>query len=106
MSKPLPAQFADLERFTDKWVLTTEAARHHTRLNSTFEELKDLYDTMLPRMEEIILYLNNFKLGELPEKEDNLMKLALGFMEVTCAVECFKRAGIRGFDPTRMKVYM
>ena len=106
MSKPLPEQFNDLGRFTDKWVLTTEADRHRTRLSSTFEELKDLYDTMLPKMEAIIQYLNGFKLGELPEKEDNLMKLALGFMEVTCAVECFKRAGIRGFDPSRMKVYM
>jgi hypothetical protein len=106
MTKPLPEKFTDLARFTDKWILNTEAERHHTRLTSTFEELKDLYDTMLPRMEEIIMHLNNFKLGELPEKEDNLMKLALGFMEVTCAVECFKRAGIRGFDPMRMKVYM
>ncbi|MFZ2628617.1 MAG: hypothetical protein WAX67_07005 [Rugosibacter sp.] len=106
MSKSLPAQFADLGRFTDKWILPTEAARHNTRLSSTFEELTDLYNTMLPRMEGIIEYLNGFKLGELPEKEDNLMKLALGFMEVTCAVECFKRAGIRGFDPSRMKVYM
>ena len=106
MSKALPEKFADLGRFTDKWILTTEAARHHTRLNSTFEELTDLYNTMLPRMEDIIQYLNDFKLGELPEKEDNLMQLALSFMEVTCAVECFKRAEIRGFDPTRMKVYM
>ena len=106
MSKPLPAEFTDLACFTEKWVLPTEAARHHARLNSPFEELKDLYDTMLPRMEDIIQYLNDFKLGELPEKEDNLMQLALSFMEVTCAVECFKRAGIRGFDPTRMKVFM
>lgn len=106
MSKPLPSQFGDLLRFTDKWIISTEAGRHHERLNSSFEELKDLYDTMLPRMDEVIQYLNGFKLEELPEKENNLMTLALSFMEVTVAVECFKRAGIRGFDPTRVKVYM
>lgn len=106
MSKPLPAEFADLACFTEKWVLPTEAARHHTRLNSSFEELKELYDTMLPRMEGILAHLHHYKPSEAPEKEVNLMNLALGFMEITMAVEAYKRPGIRGFDPTRVKVWM
>jgi hypothetical protein len=106
MSKPLPAEFADLACFTEKWVLPTEAARHHTRLNSTFEELTDLYDTMLPRMDGILAHLHHYKPGEAPEQEINLMNLALSFMEITMAVEAYKRAGIRGFDPTRVKVWM
>lgn len=106
MAKKLPAGFEDLARFTDKWILPTEAARHHTRLNSTFEELKDLYDTMLPRMDAVIVHLDKYKLGDMPEAENNLMELAFSFMEVTTAVELFKRAGIRGFDPTRLKVWM
>ena len=76
MSKLLPAGFEDLARFTDKWILPTEAARHHTRLNSTFEELTDLYNTMLPRMDAVITHLDHYKLGEMPEKENNLMELA------------------------------
>lgn len=106
MSKPLPAEFADLACFAEKWVLPTEAARHHTRLNSSFEELKELYDTMLPRMEGILAHLHHYKPSEAPEKEVNLMNLALGFMEITMAVEAYKRPGIRGFDPTRVKVWM
>lgn len=106
MSKPLPTEFNDLARFTEKWILPSEAARHHTRLNSTFEDLTDLYNTMLPRMDAIITHLDKHKLGEMPEKESNLMELAFSFMEVTTAVELFKRAGIRGFDPTRLKVWM
>ena len=106
MTKKLPAGFDDLARFTEKWILPTEAARHHTRLNSTFEELKDLYDTMLPRMDAVIAHLDKHKLGDMPEAENNLMELAFSFMEVTTAVELFKRAGIRGFDPTRLKVWM
>lgn len=106
MSKPLPTEFSDLARFTEKWILPSEAARHHTRLNSTFEDLTDLYNTMLPRMDAIIMHLDKHKLGEMPEKESNLMELAFSFMEVTTAVELFKRAGIRGFDPTRLKVWM
>ena len=106
MAKKLPAGFDDLARFTEKWILPTEAARHHTRLNSTFEELKDIYDTMLPRMDAVIAHLDKYKLGDMPEAENNLMELAFSFMEVTTAVELFKRAGIRGFDPTRLKVWM
>lgn len=105
MAKKLPAAFDDLVRFTDKWILPTEAARHHVRLNSTFEELQDLYDTMLPRMDALITHLDKYKLGDMPEPESNLMGLAFSFMEVTTAVELFKRAGIRGFDPTRMTVW-
>ena len=106
MPKPLPAGFDDLVRFTDKWILPTEAARHSTRLSSTFEDLTDLYNTMLPRMDALITHLDSYKLGEMPEKESNLMDLAFSFMEVTTAVELFKRSGIRGFDPTRLKVWM
>ena len=105
-TKQLPAEFTDLGRFADKWILPGEAARHRTRLNSSFEEVKDLYDTLLPRMDGIITHLNHYKLGEMPEKETNLMGLAFSFMEVTAAVERFKRAGIRGFDPTRFNALM
>lgn len=105
MEKLLPEKFSDLGRFTEKWVLPTEAVRHHVRLNSSFSELQDMYNEMLPQMEGILKYLNNFELNRLPEKEEHLMKLALSFMEIACAVECFKRSGIRGFDPTRVKVW-
>ena len=107
MSKPLPAGFEDLARFTDKWVqvIPSESVRHQTRLNSSFEELKDLYDTLLPRMDAITVHLDRYKLGEMPQEERNLMELALGFMEVTAAVRLFKRAGIRGFDPARLKTW-
>jgi hypothetical protein len=106
MSKPLPADFTDLSRFTEKWALPTEAARHRERLNSSYEELKDLYNTMLPRMEAVLAYLHQFKPEGAPEKEVNLTNLALGFMEISQAVEAYKRPDIRGLDPSRVKVWM
>lgn len=106
MSKPLPADFADLSRFTERWVLPTEAARHHERLNSSYEDLTDLYNTMLPRMEAVLAHLHRFKPEGAPEEELNLTNLALSFMEISQAVEAYKRPGIRGLDPTRVKVWM
>jgi hypothetical protein len=106
MSKPLPSDFADLARFTDQWVLPTEAARHRKRLNSSFDELTDLYNTMLPRMEAVLAHLHHYKLDGTPEPESNLASLALSFMEISQAVEAFKRPGVRGFDPNRVKIWM
>ena len=38
----LPAEFADLERFTD-WCLPTEQERYTKRLNSTMAEMQQFY---------------------------------------------------------------
>ena len=103
---PLPAEFVGLERFTEKWVLPSNAARHHARLNSSLEELNEFYHALLPRLEEIIAYLDHYELGKMPEKETNLMSLAFSFMEIALPVERFKRPGIRNFDATRLTVMM
>ena len=42
----LPAEFADLERFSD-WILQTEPERYGKRLASSMDEMQDLYDAVL-----------------------------------------------------------
>ena len=56
MSK-LPAEFADLERFTD-WCLPTEQERYDKRLASTMAEMQELYDAGMARLEDVMVYLD------------------------------------------------
>ena len=85
----LPASFSDLQRFID-WALPTERERHDRRLSSTFNELRDYYNTLLPRMEAIVDYLNEYPLESMPEAEKKLLYLGLMFIESAVAVEMFK----------------
>jgi hypothetical protein len=98
----LPAQFKDLEPFVATWALATERERNRKRLASTMEEIQAFYNAMLPRMETIIEYLNQFPLDRMPEDAQRLFYLTLSLAEVANAVELFKQPGvIDGFDPER-----
>ncbi|MEM7543610.1 MAG: hypothetical protein AAF384_18780 [Pseudomonadota bacterium] len=86
----LPAAFADLEPLAAAgWCLGTETARVEKRHQSTRDELQAFYDTFTPRLEDVITYLDDFTLSEMPEPETNLMHLLLSMAEVTFAVEKF-----------------
>jgi hypothetical protein len=86
-SSLLPEQFQDLAGYASIWALSTEAARHRRRCESRIEELADFYNAMLPRMDEVIGYLNQFPLGGMPEDALRLYYVALSFMEVSLSVE-------------------
>lgn len=77
----LPAQFAELERFVAGWALPNEKARHVNLLARSIAELREFYDAMLPRMDEITVYLNAFALDRMPKEAQTLFDLALTFME-------------------------
>ena len=68
-------------------------------------ELRAFYDASLARMDEIIIYLNQFTLDEMPEDAKRLLYLALSFMEVSPAVELFGEPDESGvFDAERYKI--
>ena len=46
----LPSQFAELERFAPTWCLATEHERWNQRMSSSMDELRELYDAVLPRV--------------------------------------------------------
>lgn len=98
----LPDEFADLERFIE-WSLATERERNAKRLASSMEEITNFYETMVPRTEGILEYLDRFELGKLPEREQRLLNLTLALAEIANAVEMFKNpAVIDGFDSKRL----
>ena len=54
ISKKLPAGFSDLENLVERWALPTETQRNRFHLSCSMAEVKDYYDTLLPRAEVII----------------------------------------------------
>lgn len=85
----LPDEFADLERFAATWCLATQAERHGQRVTSAMQDLEDFYQTILPRLDAVAEHLNRFPLDELDASNQNLLNLALSFIEVSLAVELF-----------------
>jgi hypothetical protein len=101
----LPDQFQELNCFSEKWVLASERARNERRRSSTMEEIQTFYDAILPRMDEIITYLNQNPLNQLPDNARRLLYLALSFMEISPSVELFKEPDESGaFDATRFEI--
>lgn len=86
----LPPGFEDLERFVAAgWALPREHARWARRVSSTVAEVKDFYETMLPRMDAIVQYLDRNSLENVPEADRPLLYLALAFMDVAPSWEIY-----------------
>lgn len=85
-----PAQFADLEPFGE-WVLDTWRERYDKRLGSTMVEMQSLYDTMLPRLAEVLEYCNQFPLSDLPTEVRNLVLLTLSLGEASFPVDAWRQ---------------
>jgi hypothetical protein len=98
----LPAQFQDLEKWT-AWSLATEQERSDKRQASTMADVKAFYDAMLARMEEVLSYLDQFSVDDLPEDATRLFYLMLSLAEVAPAVEQFGQPSVvDGYDIKRI----
>jgi hypothetical protein len=80
-NRRLPEQFAALQGFVQDWALTNERDRFHKLHSVTLDQLRPFYDAMLSRMSEILPYLNQYKLGALPDDAKTLFDLAMTFSE-------------------------
>lgn len=97
----LPARFADLEPFAD-WALSDEVSRGRRRASSPMADIQAFYDALLPRMEEVLGYLNAQPLNELPPEAGRLMNMVLSLAEIGPAVEFYgEPAVIDGFPTER-----
>jgi hypothetical protein len=97
----LPEPFQDLEPYL-AWSLPTERERSAKRQSSTMAEIKAFYGAMLARMEEILPYLAQFSLENIPGEVQRLFFLALSLAEVAPAVENFGQPSVvQGYDVAR-----
>ena len=100
----LPAQFQELEQWKE-WSLATEQGRSARRQASTMEDIKTFYNAMLARMEEVLPYLEQFSMDELPQDATRLFYLTLSLAEVAPAVEQFGQPSVvDGYDVKRIVV--
>ncbi len=90
MSPLLPPDFAELEPFAD-WCLATEAARYAKRLSSSMDEMQAFYDAAFPRLEQILAYLDDLPLDELPEDAHRLLELSYSLVNVSFPVEVWRQ---------------
>ena len=86
----LPPDFADLEPFT-RWALETEAERYAKRLSSTMGELQAFYDNAFPRLEDVMVYLDQFDLKALPEEAKRLLWLCYSLINASFPVEVWRQ---------------
>jgi hypothetical protein len=98
----LPDRFRDLEPIAEGWALRTEAERHARRLASTIEELRAVYDALIPRIDDMLAYLSEFPLESLGPQGDRLLHLAFALAEVGPAVELYGQPEVpNGYDSRR-----
>lgn len=103
----LPKDFSDLERFvTAGWALPREHDRWKRRVSSNTAEIKDFYETLLPRMDAVMTYLDRNLLADVPETDRPLLYLALAFMDVAPAWEVFQAPDLPepAYDIDRMHI--
>jgi hypothetical protein len=82
----LPAEFADLEAFSD-WCLESERERYAKRLASTMDEMQAFYDAAFPRIREALDYCDKFSLHDLPDDVNHLLQLVYSTIMVAMCVE-------------------
>jgi hypothetical protein len=102
----LPAEFSELEPFTD-WIIETERERHLRRLATSIGDIKKFYDAMLPRMDDVMKILGRFGVDDTPPAEvRNLYLMALSFMEVSHPIELRWRgtSNTDAFLSTRLEI--
>lgn len=90
-NQTLPAGFQDLEVFVSSWALASERERNRQRLSSSMAEIQALYDALLPQMDQIIGYLNQLPLNDMPAEARRLFHLSLSLAEIAPAVEFYKQ---------------
>lgn len=102
--KPRP-NLKELKPFIGEWGLPTLSRRIEKRLNSSIEELKAFHDAIVPRLEEIIDYLNQFPLDAIPEEDKPLSYATLAALEVENPVNKWNSATLEdAVDPRRFRI--
>lgn len=74
--------FSALQRYVATWALPTMQERRNRRLMSTLDELKEFHAAMLPHLEPIIEFLNQFPVDDIPQEHRPLAWLTLAMCEV------------------------
>ncbi|WP_139000241.1 hypothetical protein [Rhodococcus zopfii] len=93
MPKQLPAPFEGFAKYSD-WIVATEGERIEKRLTASMEEMKALYADVIDQLEPIIRYLEGRPVTDVPEEDENLVRLVFALIEVGQAVEIYEQGAV------------
>jgi hypothetical protein len=86
----LPEGFEDLEPHVTDWALPTEETRYAKRIAAPMADVKAFYDTMQPRMEDVMRHLAAYPasdIASLPAATRRLYRLAQAYFEASHPIE-------------------
>ena len=95
--------FAELSPFLAEWGLPHSAERVARRAGGSMKEIHAFHEAMLPRLEEVINYLNNFAVAEIPTDDMALAYAALAMCEIDNPVRWGEVNLSSGYDVLAMK---
>ena len=85
-----PPDLPGIDQYIRQWGLATERERIGKRTSSTLEALTEFYEAVLPHLEKIILFLDQFPLKQIPPEHQPLLYTTLSMIEVDQAVNKWK----------------
>ena len=77
--RTIPEQFASLRPFVQGWALASEEERYAKLHSVTLDELRAFYEAMMARLPEVLAFLDNYPLDQLPVEATTVMDLAQTF---------------------------
>lgn len=84
--------FSDLTPHIETWGLETRSERVNKHLTSSFEEIKVFHDAIAPRVEEILVFLDQFPVDAIPDEHIKLSYALLALAEIDASVNSWKSA--------------
>jgi len=97
----LPEPFQDLELYL-AWSLPTDRERSVKRQTSSMAEINAFYHAMLPKMDEILTYLEQYPPEQVPADVQRLFFLTLSLAKIAPAVEMYGEPNAEGLDALRL----
>lgn len=97
----LPEPFADLAPYL-AWALPTDRERCVKRQSSSMDEINAFYHAMLPRMDAILSYLEQYPPEQVPADAQILFFLTLSLAKIAPAVEMYGEPNAEGLDALRL----
>ena len=99
------SDFSELGKYLDEWGLDSAHERLRKRSEATLEESNEFYEAIVPRLEEIIVFLNQFPVDKIPNEYKSLANMALAICEVDDAINLWKSSNLElSSDPYTWRV--
>ncbi len=88
----LPDKFTQLELHVNTWSYPSELERSQQRWRASVPEFQSFYDAMLPVLDDVMDYLDQYEVDAIPEEALALYHLALAFAEAAPHNELYECA--------------